>query len=181
MKNNAKNQQFESTIQSVINQEYLNYKIIVIDDASKDHTVENIRLFLKEKKISSDRYLIITNDKKKPLSLNLYNGITEHCDEDDVVALMKGGDELLGNHVFSLLNAAYRISNTPIVYTNCLYGNIESNKLFKGNAETYIKEQKGVNYRTAKHNISPLRTFKASLFLKLKPDDLKEGQKWSQS
>jgi hypothetical protein len=94
---------------------------------------------------------------------------------------MKGGDELLGNHVFSLLNAAYRISSNPIVYTNCLYGNIESSKLFKGNAERYIKEQKVMDYRTLKHNISPLRTFKAKLFLKIKSDDLKEGEKWSQS
>lgn len=38
-----------------------------------------------------------------------------------------------------------------------------------------------MDYRTSKHNIYPLRTFKASLFLKIKPDDLKEGEKWSQS
>lgn len=68
------------------------------------------------------------------MALNIYNGITGHCDEDDIVVLMKGGDELLGNHVFSLLNSAYRISSNPIVYTNCLYGNMQSNKLFKGNA-----------------------------------------------
>lgn len=91
-------------------------------------------------KISTDKYVIIANEKKKPITLNIYNGIKSHCDEDDIIILMKGGDELLGSHVFSLLNAAYRISNSPIVYTNCLYGNMESNNLFKGNAEKYIQE-----------------------------------------
>ncbi len=38
-----------------------------------------------------------------------------------------------------------------------------------------------MNYRIKKQNISPLRTFKASLFLKIKSDDLKEDEKWSQS
>lgn len=60
-RNNARNYRYEYNLQSIINQDYKNYKLVVIDDASDDGTGDLIRIFLKNSKLPPERYFFIQN------------------------------------------------------------------------------------------------------------------------
>jgi cellulose synthase/poly-beta-1,6-N-acetylglucosamine synthase-like glycosyltransferase len=58
-KNNAKDYQYEYNLQSILNQNYSNYKIIVIDRGSTDGTGELIKKFMREHNKLPSRYIFI--------------------------------------------------------------------------------------------------------------------------
>ena len=52
--NNAKNFRYEYNLQSMINLDYKNFKIVIVDDASTDHTFELIKLWIEQNKVTHD-------------------------------------------------------------------------------------------------------------------------------
>jgi glycosyltransferase involved in cell wall biosynthesis len=61
--NNAENDRYLKNIRSVVMQNYSNYHVIVIDDASTDGTGTLILSFLREQQVlPKERYEIIRNE-----------------------------------------------------------------------------------------------------------------------
>ena len=60
-RNNAKNYRYEYNLQSIINQNYKNYKIVIVDDASDDGTADLISIFLRKSKLPRSQYTLIQN------------------------------------------------------------------------------------------------------------------------
>ena len=60
-RNNAKNYRYEYNLQSIINQNYKNYKIVIVDDASDDGTADLISIFLRKSKLPRSQYTLIRN------------------------------------------------------------------------------------------------------------------------
>lgn len=58
--NNAKNFRYEYNLQSMINLDYKNFKIVIVDDASTDQTYELIKLWIEQNKITHD-IVVLTN------------------------------------------------------------------------------------------------------------------------
>lgn len=77
--NNAKNFRFEFNIQSILNQQYSNYHVIIIDDASEDSTGLLINRFLAKNKIPPSKVEVIINSRRVTAVPNIHKAITEHC------------------------------------------------------------------------------------------------------
>lgn len=58
--NNARNFRYEYNLQSMINLDYKNFKIVIVDDASTDSTYELIKLWIEQNKILND-IVVLTN------------------------------------------------------------------------------------------------------------------------
>lgn len=62
-----------------------------------------------------------------------------------------------------------------MVYSNHLKLYWHENQVYKGWSEAYTAEEKAGNlYREVIQKISPLRSFKAKLFLQIREEDLKD-------
>jgi len=90
-------------------QEYNNYHIVVIDDASTDKTGKLISDFLgSQNKVPSNRYQIITNTEQKMAMYNLRRAAMEFCQPQEIFMIVDGDDELLGRQVLHLFNAVFQ-------------------------------------------------------------------------
>jgi len=181
--NNAKDYRYEYNLQSIINQNYKNYKIVVVDDASEDGTGDLISIFLKKSKLSRSQYTLIRNSKRMTAVPNIYNAIKNHCSKDAIALLISGDDELLGKMVFKVLNVVYQNKNPGVAYTNHFYGKLHENDFEKGYSRTYsLGEIKNKLYRFIGQKFGHMRTFPVSVFLEIKEEHMKyRDGRWVQA
>ena len=57
-RNTAWDYRFEFNLHSILRQDYTNYRIVVVDDASTDNTAALVRQFL-QKQLPSSRYVVV--------------------------------------------------------------------------------------------------------------------------
>ena len=91
-RNNAKNYRYEYNMQSIVNQDYSNYKVVIIDDASEDGTGDLIQAFLRKVKGHHDRFVFIKNTQRQSAVPNINMAIRKHCGKDDIALLVSGDD-----------------------------------------------------------------------------------------
>lgn len=154
-------------LESVFNQNYLNYDLIVIDDSSTDRTWDIVCDYSKNHQFCKKR-----NETRQGSALaNIVYGInTLSKNKEDVIVTIDGDDSLVGNSVFELLCKKY--SENKIWMT---YGQ------FIPESKTYGKYCSQINnteiYRTAGNwQISHLRTFKKKLWDQIKDEDLRDEE-----
>ena len=156
------------TINSVVNQDYENYKYILVDDISTDNTVNVAKSLTKDK----NNVIIKTNVEKKYSLRNIYEGIKElNPKDDDIIVTIDGDDWLANNKVFKFLDETYKKTGCWMTYGSYIEyptGNmgIESSQ--------YPSEQlkdPNFNFRKGKWRASHLRTFKYGLWKKIKEED----------
>jgi glycosyltransferase involved in cell wall biosynthesis len=58
-RNNAKYNRYLYNIKSLLNQNYTNYRVIILDDASEDRTGLLLKRFLRQNRIGEDKVLVI--------------------------------------------------------------------------------------------------------------------------
>lgn len=104
--NNGQDFRYEYNLQSLINQNYTNFKIVIIDDASRDSNFELIRAFVDEHPIPQTIHLIKNSERLSTLH-NIYTAATQYCHPHDILALIDGDDELLGVNVLKIFNSMY--------------------------------------------------------------------------
>jgi glycosyltransferase involved in cell wall biosynthesis len=112
-------------------QDYQNYHVVYIDDASPDQTGKYVQKYLEAKKIPSDKIEVIINPENKKAMQNIYNAIHEHCANGEIVGLIDGDDSLVGRKVLQLFNAVYQQKKAALVYSNFLKI-VTNNKAFIG-------------------------------------------------
>ena len=145
-------------IESVVSQDYDNYEIIVIDDASTDNTY-NIA-----KQWESDKIKVIRNEENKGAVRNQIESIRKYCKEDDIVMFLDGDDSFINdNEILHFYNNLYD-GTTEFTYGSC-YSMVDRIPLIAQNYPEEIKQKK--EYRKYKFNwnmpYTHLRTFKAGL------------------
>ena len=158
----------DKTINSVVTQDYKNYKYVLVDDMSTDKTVAIANsLTRNNKKIN-----ILTNTEKKFSLRNIYEGIQSlNPDDSDIIITLDGDDWLAGHSVLKIINETYNETDCWMTYGSYMEfptGNrgIESS--------AYPKEQledENFNFRKGKWRVSHLRTFKYGLWKKIKYED----------
>ena len=90
-------------------QNYQNYRVIFIDDASTDDTGEEVQYFMKmQTKIPPQRYRIVINEKNEGSSSNIKKAAEKYCANDEIMIIVDGDDELIGRQVLKLYNAVYQ-------------------------------------------------------------------------
>ena len=59
--NNTQNERYLDNIESILQQEYENYRVLVIDDASPDNTEQFIHKYLIERDVPEEKVLLMAN------------------------------------------------------------------------------------------------------------------------
>jgi len=158
----------DRTINSVLSQDYENYRYILVDDLSTDKTVS----IANELTNKYENIQVVTNTTKKFSLKNIYEGIEAlKPNPDDIIITLDGDDWLANPNVFKTLNDRYHDTDCWMTYGSYMEypsGNmgIESS--------AYPEEQmnnKEFNFREGKWRASHLRTFKYGLFSKIKYED----------
>lgn len=111
---------------------------------------------------------------------NIHTAVTQHCDEEDIVLLVDGDDELLGTSPLKVFNHIYQKSKVDMVWSNHLQFYNHIRQVYRGWSYNYSDDEKRNNrYRDVPQKISHLRSFKAKLYRMIKEEDLKDKDgKW---
>ncbi len=153
----------EKNIKSAINQDYLNYDVIYVDDASTDDT------FFKAKQVlesSSKKFKLVKNNINVRALCNLYTHI-KSCDDDTIIITLDGDDNLAGKNVLTKLNEVYSDESVWITAGSYLENdtyNVVSPQVSDGYWDG--------NIRKKPWSFSHLRSFRKKLFDKIKLEDL---------
>ncbi len=158
---------YKWNLDSILNQNYNNYRVIYIDDCSKDQTGRLVMEYAKSIN-KADKIQVIINSEQKGALANLYSAI-HSCKPDEIVVLADGDDALAHDDVLKYLNAVYQDSNVWFTY-----GQFEWYPArmpgFASQLPTWVIEQNSVrNYRWV---TTHLRSFYAGLFHKINKEDL---------
>lgn len=159
---NAENY-IEKCINSVLEQDFYNWEMYIVDDGSTDKTVEKINNYNNNK--------IFKNFKEKnerAALRNQYHTIHEcMADDDDIIIMLDGDDWLASSDVFSYINNLYN-ENKNLLIT---YGQfLPSNNAYKN---ICVPLEDVYSYRESEKWVtSHLRTFKYKIFKNIKKEDL---------
>lgn len=164
---------YEKNLYSVINQDYDNYRVIYIDDASKDDTYFKVKSYL-EAYDKKNKVTLIHNEKNVGALANLYKAI-HSCEDNEIVVTVDGDDWVAHEYVLTKLNEEYANPNVWLTYGH--YRDYPS--FSEGLCRPYYKQKliKQGGFRHHSWEASHLRTFYAKLFKKIKIEDFfYEGQ-----
>jgi glycosyltransferase involved in cell wall biosynthesis len=158
---------YTKNLQSVLSQNYTNFRVIYTDDCSPDGTGNLVEAYLAENDSHQKVHLIKNSDRRGALH-NLYTMI-HMCEDDEIVATLDGDDWFPHDNVLSCLNEIY--SSNEIWLT---YGQFElyPSKIrgWASPMPDYIIENNA--FRDFQHLPTHLRTFYAWLFKEIKLQDL---------
>ena len=169
---------YQKNLESILNQNYTNFKVIIIDDNSIDNTGLKIEEFIKNKKIEK-KITLIKNKKRKLLLKNLIHAIKGYCPKKSIVISLDGDDWLYGNTVFDEIITAYTEEKIWLTYGDPLFlaENKRCSEVLKKNWGKDLPDKFYEHGYMRKNKIwcfHHLRSFWAWLFLAIKEDDLKD-------
>ncbi len=147
----------ERCVGSIISQDYSNYRVLFIDDASTDGSFDLIDEY--------DKFIKIKNNENKGLLYNYAKYVPMYANEDDIIVVVDGDDALHGNKSLSYLNDFYNEQNCLVTYGQSIWTDGR-----KGFARPYT-EQEFKNLRKSPFIASHLRTFKYQCFKEIYNQD----------
>ncbi|MCH9612146.1 MAG: hypothetical protein S4CHLAM102_06300 [Chlamydiia bacterium] len=155
---------------SIAEQDYANYRVIYIDDASTDRTYEGVKAFVETSELKG-RFELIHNRENRGALANLYMAI-HSCRDEEIVTLLDGDDWFATANVLSDLNHYFADGDVWMTYGDYLtypeYRKGESCPVSK------IEMAKG-EFRNKPWIFSHLRSFYAGLFKQIRLEDLMEN------
>ena len=99
----------EKTIESVINQTYIDFELIIIDGGStNEKCIDTLS------KYSSFKNIIIVSEKDKGIYDGMNKGIAKA--KGDYIIFVNAGDELISNNILDI--AIQQIDNYDVIYGN---------------------------------------------------------------
>ncbi|MDN3506485.1 MAG: glycosyltransferase family A protein [Simkaniaceae bacterium] len=165
--NNSK--YIEKNLRSIFTQNYENYRVIYIDDNSRDDTLDKAKILLSELD-TKGRATLIHNPINSGALANIYNA-SHSCHDSEIVVLVDGDDYLAHENVLNVLNKTYANPNVWMSYGNYLDypAFVQNPKICKQLPEKVIRKS---SYRTSPWVTTHLRSFYASLVKEIKLSDL---------
>lgn len=165
--NNAK--YVEKNLRSIFSQKYDNFRVIYIDDYSRDETLEMAKELLSEldqRKTSS----LIHNPMNMGACANIYNGV-HSCHDHEIAVIVDGDDFLAHENVLNRLNEVYADPNVWATYGNYLdYPSFKQDpQLCKPFPNKVVKNRE---FRSSNWVGGHLHTFYASLIKEIEISDL---------
>ena len=158
---------YDRNLQSVLSQNYTNFRVIYTDDRSSDGTGELVEAYLEQNDPDKKVYLIKNSTRQGALH-NLYTMI-HMSDDNDIIVTLDGDDWFPDNNVLTRLNDIY--SSGEIWLT---YGQFQ---MHPSGAQGWASPMpdyivKNNTFRDFQHLPTHLRTFYSWLFKKIKLEDL---------
>jgi glycosyltransferase involved in cell wall biosynthesis len=159
-------------LDSIASQDYENYHVLYIDDASTDGTGEIVQECIRKNDLSL-RFTYLRNEKRVGALENIHRAVSM-CAPNDIVVTVDGDDWLYHAGVLQRINDAYGDPNVWMTYGQ----KIEHPTGIAGGAERIPFEVIEKNHFREYDWVSThLRTFYAGLFQKIERDDfLHEGK-----
>jgi hypothetical protein len=153
----------ERCLTSIFTQDYTNYTVYVINDASTDRTKDIIQNF-KVNLAHPEDLIIINNEKNMGAVYNQINTIKSYVNGGDIVVLVDGDDWLANDPtIFKRINNIYS-EGAAFTYGSC-WSLVDSIPLVAQPYPEHVKKEK--SYRSYKFNwgmpYTHLRTFYAYL------------------
>lgn len=160
----------EKTLQSIFSQNYENYRVIYIDDASDDGSFELSR----ERMYDSNQMMRVTlakNEHRLGMLANLFRAV-QSCQDTEIAVVLGGEDWLAHEWVLARLNQYY--ANSELWMTYGQYREYPQYSL------GFSKPMAAGNLRQEPFSASHLKSFYAGLFKKIPRHELmEEGQFFS--
>lgn len=170
----------EKCILSIAQQDYDNYKVYFIDDASTDDTFKVIVETLRQLPSNiRDKFNITCNRDNKGAVFNHFNIINEYKDETDFFIILDGDDWLVNNpNIFHFYNNIYH-QGYEFTYGSC-WSCVDNIPLIAQEYPPEIRKERA--YRNYLFNwkmpYTHLRTFDSKLTVKLTSQDLLIEGNW---
>jgi glycosyltransferase involved in cell wall biosynthesis len=158
---------YQKNLDSVLTQDYGNFRVIFIDDASPDGTGVLVKEYLKEKD-PKKRVKLIQNATRIGALGNVYKGVWL-CKPYEIVVNLDGDDWFPDENVLKKLNSIYADSNVWVTYGQFVYYPCGSPGWAAEVPPDIIKQN---GFREYNWVTTALRTFYAGLFHKIKKEDL---------
>jgi glycosyltransferase involved in cell wall biosynthesis len=165
----------EHTLNSIMLQEYTNFRVIIVDDCSTDNNAAIIQRYITDHHLE-DRITFIHNDIRHRKLFNLYRVLYD-CNDDEIVITVDGDDALAHPHVLSYINSFY--DDEDIWFTYGQYKNVPASEAVQwGHKEMgYCRAvpnhiQRKHAYRYYAFLYMHPRSFRAWLFKLVKLQDL---------
>ncbi len=158
-------------LDSLLNQQYSNYHIIYVDDASTDGTADLVRQYIKEKN-AQERVTLICNTQNQGALANHY-AVIHSCRDSDIIINVDADDALAGNWVLNYMNRVYADPTIWLTYGQFMeypYNRIGFCHAMPVDVVVHNR------FRSYQDIPSHMRTFYAGLYKKIKKEDLmKDG------
>lgn len=103
---------------SLNEQNYSNYRVLLIDDGSVDHSTEYLMEKLSSYPRLSNRVQILKNKKHMGLLASMDIAIRNYCESGEIVFKIDIEDALIGKQALNLLNRFYKNTTVWFSYTN---------------------------------------------------------------
>lgn len=156
---------YQKNLQSVLGQQYQNYKIIYIDDFSSDGTEKLVNSFFSSKNLKN--VTLQQNTQRLGAMRNLYEAIHK-CNDNDIIVTLDGDDWFAHNKVLEILNNYYNDKNTWMTWGSYMDHPGKTRGCSRPIPDQIIKSR---SYRRSPWMTSHLRTFYKWLFAKIKKED----------
>lgn len=119
------------SIESVLNQNFLNYELILVNDGSTDNTLKEM------KKYKSEKIKIISNEKK--IGLGASRNIGVKLAKGEFILYLDGDDTMYANDTLERINEIIEKDNADITFFGVQYVGGD-NKMYLSNAKNSTKE-----------------------------------------
>jgi glycosyltransferase involved in cell wall biosynthesis len=164
----------EQNLRSIFQQDYSNYRVIYIDDASQDQTPNLVEVLVKS--YPKLRFNLVRNQVRMGALANIYHAIHDLCADEEIVVSLDGDDWFYDSQVLKQIDQVYSTQNVWLTHGTLV--EFPSKHQFWSRPLPYhiIAENGFRAYRCPSH----LRTFYAWLFKKIRLEDLQhEGSFFS--
>lgn len=142
-------------IQSIMDQTFQDWELVVVDDASTDNSVELIKKYLKDKRIR-----FFKNESNIGYISTLNKMVYESF--SDIFGILDSDDALIKNALEVMYNAHITNPDCGFIYSQFMYCDVELNPYKEGCCQPVPKE--GTNLRC--NCVSAFRTFKKRDYFK---------------
>lgn len=147
----------EQNLKSIVSQDYKNFEIVYVNDASTDKTLKLVTKFLSNQQIE---YKIISHEQNRKPSFSRWHGINL-CDDNNIIVLVDGDDWLPHKNILKEINKAYQKNDIWLTY-----GSYETSSGHRPEIPYKIKESviRNNTFRTYGFVYTHLRTFYSWLY-----------------
>ncbi|GAB5411427.1 MAG: hypothetical protein ChlgKO_05410 [Chlamydiales bacterium] len=157
-------------IHSALSQRYENFRILYVNDASTDKTLEIAQDLIEQKDIHN-RIEILDNKERHYSLYNIYHTIHNEVRDEEIVVMLDGDDQLAHPGVLNTLNTLYQQESPEIWFAFSQFKNRSNGEKGWGCPvpRSIVAQNK---FRSYRHVPTHLRTFYGWLFKKIRKEDL---------
>ncbi len=164
-------------LSSILNQDYVFWRIIYIDDNSSDQTYDLVSKFMKDNNLDQ-KMILIKNEERYGQAYGRYIAYNQ-CYDDEVCCLLDGDDWLTEDkNILVKLNYLYSKYDLNITYGQFYYYEGDNLKLTLSGTYSYTHHEIITNNYRNKWITQHLRTVRASLLKTIEKEYLIFKDKW---